>query len=122
MSSVSVSSRQGGVQGRLRSRGHNACMEPNQTRIIELLREVHLLAIKEVERLNLRVAELENQQRLSPEQVIFKTSVKEPLGTAIKAPVRPELPEILNERQVAEYLKMSLACAVGDSCARGQST
>ena len=38
-------------------------MDPNQTRIIELLREVHLIAIKEIERLNLRIAELESQDR-----------------------------------------------------------
>lgn len=46
-------------------------MENNQARIIELLREVHLIAFKEIERLNLRIAELEseiasNQHRKSP--------------------------------------------------------
>ena len=34
------------------------CMDNNQTKIIELLREVHLIAFKEIERLNLRIAEL----------------------------------------------------------------
>jgi hypothetical protein len=38
-------------------------MDQTQTRIIELLREVHLLAIKEIERLNLRITELENDHR-----------------------------------------------------------
>jgi hypothetical protein len=38
--------------------GHNACMDSTQAKIIELLREVHLLALREVERLNLRIAEL----------------------------------------------------------------
>ena len=32
------------------------CMDTNQTRIIELLREVHLIAFKEIERPNLRIA------------------------------------------------------------------
>jgi hypothetical protein len=45
------------------SDGHNACMDPNQTKIIELLREVHLIAFKEIERFNMRVVELENQHR-----------------------------------------------------------
>jgi hypothetical protein len=31
-------------------------MDINQTRIIELLREVHLIAFKEIERLNMRIA------------------------------------------------------------------
>jgi hypothetical protein len=38
-------------------------MDSTQTKIIELLREVHLLALKEIERLNLRIAELENENR-----------------------------------------------------------
>jgi hypothetical protein len=38
-------------------------MDTNQSRIIELLREVHLIAFKEMERLNLRIVELENQNR-----------------------------------------------------------
>jgi len=36
-------------------------MDPNQAKIIELLREVHLIAFKEIERLNLRIAELESR-------------------------------------------------------------
>jgi hypothetical protein len=39
-----------------REAAHNPLMEATQTKIIELLREVHLLAIKEVERLNLRIS------------------------------------------------------------------
>jgi hypothetical protein len=38
-------------------------MENNQSKIIDLLREVHLIAFKEMERLNLRIAELESQNR-----------------------------------------------------------
>jgi hypothetical protein len=36
------------------------CMNASRQKIIELLREVHLIAYKEIERLNLRIAELEN--------------------------------------------------------------
>jgi hypothetical protein len=43
--------------------GHNACLDLTQTKIIELLREVHLIAFKEIERLNMRIVELENQNR-----------------------------------------------------------
>jgi hypothetical protein len=42
---------------------HNPFIDSTQSKIIELLREVHLLVIKEVERLNLRITELETQQR-----------------------------------------------------------
>jgi hypothetical protein len=38
-------------------------MDTNQARVIELVREVHLIAFKEIERLNLRIAELESQSR-----------------------------------------------------------
>jgi hypothetical protein len=34
-------------------------MDTNQTKVIELLREVRVLAFKEIRRLNLRIAELE---------------------------------------------------------------
>ena len=39
-----------------RSHSDNSSMDPTQIKIIELIREVHLLAIKEVERLNMRIA------------------------------------------------------------------
>jgi hypothetical protein len=35
-------------------------MDTNQARITELLREVHLMAFKEMERLNLRIKDLED--------------------------------------------------------------
>jgi hypothetical protein len=35
----------------------------NQARIIELLREVYLIVFKEIERVKLRIVELENQNR-----------------------------------------------------------
>jgi hypothetical protein len=42
------------------SRGDNSGMDTNQNKVIETLREVHLLAFNEFERLNLRIAELES--------------------------------------------------------------
>jgi len=39
------------------------CMDTNQAKIIELLQYVHLTAINEIERLNLRIAELESRDR-----------------------------------------------------------
>ena len=53
-------------------------MDNNQARIIELLREVHLIAFKEIERLNLRIAELESQNRGPTE------SPSIPSATAVK--------------------------------------
>jgi hypothetical protein len=44
--------------------GHNPFMDPTQTKIIELLREVHLIAFKEIERLNMRIVELEKTSAL----------------------------------------------------------
>lgn len=82
--------------------GHNACMDSNQARIIELLREVHLIAFKEIERLNLRIVELENQDRQPVERPIIQPTVN-------PATPHPPKSEIMNERQVAEYLNMSVA-------------
>jgi hypothetical protein len=48
--------------------GHNPFMDPTQAKIIELLREVHLIAFKEIERLNMRIVELENQNRHAAER------------------------------------------------------
>ena len=80
-------------------------MNLTQSQIIELLREVHLLAIKEVERLNMRVAELEAQLG----QPKMTTPTQPPPSTQ---PIRSSgisRPEIMNEMQVAEYLNMSAA-------------
>jgi excisionase family DNA binding protein len=82
-------------------------MDTNQTRVIELLREVHLIAFKEMERLNLRIAELESQNH-QPNQA-------ERIGPAIhnsppvNPPFLPKVPEMMNDQQVAEYLNMSAA-------------
>jgi excisionase family DNA binding protein len=85
-------------------------MDQTQTRIIELLREVHLIALKEFERLNMRIAELESLNRT--EKPIPKPAVKEPPAVnppAIKPPSLSKMPEMLNEHQVAGYLNMSVA-------------
>ena len=85
-------------------------MDNNQARVIELLREVHLIAFKEIERLNLRIAELENQncQQL---ETTSKPLVSSPPIDPPKAnpPSLPRQPDILNEKQVAAYLNMSVS-------------
>jgi excisionase family DNA binding protein len=82
-------------------------MDSNQARIIELLREVHLIAFKEIERLNMRVAELESQSRHPIEREIIKPAIQNPPSG--NPPCLPKVPEMLNEHQVAEYLNMSVA-------------
>ena len=77
-------------------------MDPNQTRIIERLREVHLIAFKEIERLNLRIAELESLSRRQPEPVITERPAKQTF-----TPKKSEV-EMMTERQVAENLNMSI--------------
>lgn len=81
-------------------------MHATQTKIIELLREVHLLAINEVERLNLRVAELEIQLGQSTKMT---TPIQPSPSTQPTRPTGVSQPEIMNEMQVAEYLNMSAA-------------
>jgi len=82
-------------------------MDNNQARVIELLREVHLIAFKEIERLNLRIVELEHQNR----QPIDKPNVKPTVEpTNMRPPSLPKQPaEMLNDMQVADYLNMSVA-------------
>ena len=77
-------------------------MENNQAKIIDLLREVHLIAFKEMERLNLRIAELESQNRQPFEPPAVNPATVKPLS-------RPNQPEMLNEKQLAAYLNMSVA-------------
>jgi hypothetical protein len=68
-------------------------MDATQTKIIELLREVHLLAIKEVERLNLRILELENRQHQPIEKPLPMSAIASPVPRrrSIRrlCPVRP---------------------------------
>jgi predicted DNA-binding transcriptional regulator AlpA len=97
---------------RLVSNGHNALMDATQAKIIELLREAHLIAFKEIERLNLRIAELEHQHHQAAEHPIPKPAAKElpPLHSApIKSPSLPDSPELLNEHQVAKFVQLSVA-------------
>ena len=76
-------------------------MDPTQTKIIELLREVHLLAIKEVERLNLRIAELENEYRQSTRNAVVERPQAQP---SIQADEK-----LMNDTQVAKFLNISVA-------------
>jgi predicted DNA-binding transcriptional regulator AlpA len=82
-------------------------MDPNQTGIIELLREVHLIAFKEMERLNLRIMELENQNRQPIETLLVKPTINNP------PPAKPtslsKQPEMLTEKQVADHLNVSVS-------------
>ena len=87
-------------------------MDATQAKIIELLREVHLIAFKEIERLNMRIAELENQHRQPTAQAIPKPAAQEPPAVQpapIKPPSLPDAPELLNEHQVAEFVQLSVA-------------
>jgi hypothetical protein len=54
-------------------------MDTSQTKLIELLREVHLLAFKEIERLNLRIAELEAPVRQPVQQPVINATMHGPL-------------------------------------------
>ena len=82
-------------------------MDTNQTRVIELLREVHLIAFKEIERLNLRIAELESQGRQQIEKDRFKRAHHNSSPVNSQSP--PKTPVTMNDQQVAEYLNMSAA-------------
>jgi len=86
-------------------------MDINQGKIIELLREVHLIAFKEMERLNLRIAELESLNRQPIENPTVKPVVNNPPAVNPAPTNPPSLPkqsEMLNER-VADCLNMSVA-------------
>ena len=88
------------------------CMDPNQAKIIELLREVHLIAIKELERLNMRIAELDNEKRQPVQVPVVKPVVNNsPRVVQVPAnpPTLPRQPETLTDHQVAECIKMSVA-------------
>ncbi|MGJ5813672.1 helix-turn-helix transcriptional regulator [Paludibaculum fermentans] len=87
-------------------------MDSNQASIIELLREVHLVAFMEIEWLNMSIDKLENQYRLPIEQPVPKPVVTPPRvvhPAPTKTPSLQDLPEMLNEKEVAEYLILSVA-------------
>jgi hypothetical protein len=69
-------------------------MEQTQAKIIELLREVHLFAVKEIERLNLRIIELENESHSPPPPRMATTT---PKTVSIKSAPPTQWPEMLNE-------------------------
>jgi predicted DNA-binding transcriptional regulator AlpA len=80
-------------------------MHPTQTKIIELLREAHLIAFKEIERLNMRIAEME-AYACQPAPAPAKTTVeRQPANPAPKKAGTG----LLNEHEVASYLKISVA-------------
>jgi predicted DNA-binding transcriptional regulator AlpA len=85
-------------------------MDTSQAKIIDLLREVHLIAFKEIERLNMKIVELENQNRQAPVAPLAKPSVLPPVHPApITPPSLPDAPELLNEHQVAKFVQLSVA-------------
>jgi predicted DNA-binding transcriptional regulator AlpA len=85
-------------------------MDSNQSTLIELLREVHLLALKEIERLNkeierlnLRIVELERSH-----QAVISERPR-PIPTQPKQrDVEDRQSAMLNEHQVARYLSISV--------------
>jgi predicted DNA-binding transcriptional regulator AlpA len=88
-------------------------MDATQAKIIELLREVHVLAFREIERLNLRIAELEIQTRLPAEQPIIPKPTANEIQPVTPAPMTPpalsDSQGLLNEHQVAKFLQLSVA-------------
>jgi excisionase family DNA binding protein len=83
-------------------------MDPNQTKVIELLREVHRIAIKEIERLNVRIAELESRDRKPAQPPAKNPTTERPAPNPPTAPNQSET-GLLNEHEVARYLKISVA-------------
>lgn len=81
-------------------------MDIHQQKIADFLREVHLIAFKEIERLNLRIAELQNHV-CQPAPAPAKTTVDE-RPPANPTPKSPDT-GLLNEHEVAAYLKISVA-------------
>ena len=79
-------------------------MDTNQNKIIDLLREFHLIAFKEIELLNLRIAELESLPSRPDETPANGAIIK-----SATVPSAAGKPEIMNEHQVAECIEMSVA-------------
>lgn len=90
------------------SDGHNPFMDATQSKIIELLREVHLIAFKEIERLNLRIAELESHV-CHPAPAPAKAKVVERTTANPPSASKPQEIGLLTEHEVAAYLKISVA-------------
>lgn len=79
-------------------------MDSNQTKIIELLRAVYLIAVKEIERLNLWIAELENRDCQREETPIVLRPTDNQPSDLRKVPEN----EIMNDKQVATCLNISV--------------
>lgn len=82
-------------------------MDPNQTKIIELLRKTHLTALNEIERVNLRIAELESRDRKNAQPSARKPTVEKPAPNPPTAPKQTEN-GLWNEHEVAKYIKLSV--------------
>jgi predicted DNA-binding transcriptional regulator AlpA len=95
------------MSGRAGFRGDydNPFMDQTQAQIIGLLREIHLLALKEIERLNFRIAELENENHPPPAERMTRAQ----RNTGPINPTPPaKWPEMMNERQLSEYLNIAV--------------
>jgi len=71
-----------------------------------------VLALKEIERLNLRIVELEIQNRQAAEQPIPRPAAQKPAPFAaapLTPPSAPGSPDLMNEHQVAKFLQLSVA-------------
>jgi hypothetical protein len=77
-------------------------MDSNQATIIELLHEAHLNAINEIERLNLRVAELESQDRQDARLPATNPSTERPAHNPPPVPTQPGT-GLWNEHEVAAF-------------------
>lgn len=74
-----------------------------------ILREVHLIAFKEIERLNPRIAELESRDRQPQiEKPSGKPQAAERPADTPPPAANPPVIEIMNEKQLAAYLNISV--------------
>jgi predicted DNA-binding transcriptional regulator AlpA len=80
-------------------------MDTSQKKIIELLREVHVLAIKEIERLNLKIAELEAQ--LEHQRPRFGMEGLQDPKPQVVNPLHTNA--MLNEKEVARWVGISVS-------------
>jgi hypothetical protein len=92
--------------------GHNRLMDAPQTKIIELLREVHLLAVKEIEKLTCGFVELENEHPQQARAPVVKPSAN---ANQVTPPAISKPNEMMTKRQVAEYMNVSLG-SFADYC------
>lgn len=90
-------------------------MNTNQSKIVESPREVHAITVKEIEKLNLKILELETQNLQLKAKPIEQPPVTPTERPAINRPPFskqssiPDQPEMLNETQLAKWLNLSVA-------------